>query len=214
MELLELNLDSIQHVCDYLKLDDLTRLTCSCSSLYGLYPDVEAKQRMRMQKVLADTNSIEYVEKSVNQFRSISARTFGDITTEYVYYYSLVGTLCRSREEYGGGLSVRYIFNSDKTRNKKECLLDGGYPDVKKYRRFRTKIDRRMWYIDDDSDDNDGSVYVHRRRFPAAVTIDVSVNSNGRQSLYLTDGIPLILATNPRRLPPWADKPHVDRTSE
>jgi len=217
MELTDLNLDAISHICDRLKLVDLTMLSCTCSSLRMLYPDVEIKQYSRMLKVLVDINSINYEVKK-DQFSTKSIRIFGDVSVEYTLHTmdEIRIALVDNR-----GLFITYKFASDDTRDKDECIFDGGYIDVDKYRRFRTKIDRRMWYAEYDIYGDD-SLYLYRRRFPTAPTIYVTVEGNV-QLIYIADGIPEFEELDAENgnddvdsyidsyfdikyLPPWADK--------
>jgi hypothetical protein len=173
-----------------------------------LYPEVEIKQYSRMQKVIADINNIKYESDHSSH---ISVRTFGDVSVEYTLYHPPVDCVTL---EGNTGLLITYKFASDYTRDDDDCIFDGGYPDVDKYRRFRTKIDRKMWYAE--YDNYGGGTYLYRRRFPAAVTIYVTVEDN-IQILYIADGIPEIDYDNANmdddfkfdleHLPQWADKP-------
>jgi hypothetical protein len=186
-----------------------------------LYPDIEIKQYSRMQKAIADINNIKYVEKENRQYETVSVRTFGDVSVKYTLYH-VTGTHFKLGEDGGSELYVSYEFESDKNPHSDDCIFDGGFPYVEKYRRFRTNIDKKMWYVG--YDDHDGSVYLYRRRFPAATAIYLNVLGN-KQTFSITDGMPELEDSGIKLkdylydddddepkfdldyLPQWADKP-------
>lgn len=221
MELTDLNLDVIDHICSQLNIIDLTMLSRTCSSLRMLYPDVEVKQYYRMLKVIADINKIKYTI-NINDNITKSVRTVGDISIEYTKYHFNPITIIKEDDD---GLYITYKFASDKTREKDECIFDGGFPDTDKYRRFRTKIDRKMWYVDYDAYDGE-RLYLYRRRFPTAVSVCVTLSDDNTQRIYVADGKPCIETSGIKAkdypninddneqplyilsyLPQWADSP-------
>lgn len=203
MGLLDLNLESISCICEYLNVYDLTRLSCSCSSLRMLYPDVEIKQRERMQHVINDINSIIYAETCRWIYGGSSSREFRDVKTKYSYYISITNNYLQGNKDEAR-LYVEYSFISEKKRVGD--VLQDEHSDMNKYLRFKTRIDNNMWYVDDEEDDDDDSIMLTRKRFRGGISISVNTEVNGKQNLFISDGA--IGEGDPalKFMPPWADK--------
>lgn len=197
MELISLNLDVINYICEKLNIYDLARLSCSCSSLRMLYPDVEIKQVGQMRKVLADINSIIYTVNNRNN--PSSSRTFGDVITKY--HYSISNSRHhRQNDDEESRLVIEYDFASDKNQVIDGSNYDGGYPDVNKYRRFRTRNDKDMWHVLVE----DSGITMNRKRIQGGITVNIYVEIHGKQSLCITDGIVGEEFYSESNIPPWA----------
>jgi hypothetical protein len=151
-----------------------------------------------MRKVLADINSIIYTVDNRND--PLSSRTIGDVTT--IYRYSKMDTRYhRQNNDDESRLVIEYDFASDNNQINDGSNYDGGYPDVNKYRRFRTRIDKDMWYVSDE----DSGITMNRKRIQGGVTVTIYVEIQGKQSLCITDGIVGEYVYDLKNIPPWAD---------
>jgi hypothetical protein len=188
MEFLDLNTDTIAHICKRLDLIDLTLLSSTCSRLRDLSRYIEVKQRALFRKVRDDINAIEYMDfpQEPGSRSYSSVRIHRQVTIEY-NYSTLMGILF-----------VKYDY--PQCDDPLSCPLDGGYPDVRKYQRFRTNIDSSMWYVVNKERS------IERRQLPcAAVKIRVSVDR-----YYYTQTLEIYesawyINDKPHHYPLWAD---------
>jgi hypothetical protein len=192
MEVLDLNLDAIEHVCKHLNLVDLTMLAGTCNSLREWFPAIEAKQHALFSKVLTDVRAIGY-EIENNTTAERSRRISGDTTVIY------------ERDNFERVLWIDYKYSPNPNDDPTDCQLDGGYwIAIPRFRRFRTLKDRRLWYQTSCLDDSI-SLCVQRRRLPDSINIWITVDKLGHQSISIYDGGISAWSSKPSNYPPWAD---------
>jgi len=192
MEFLNLDLDVIKHICEYLNPVDLTMLSGTCSSLREWYPADEAKHRTRFRKVATQIHASEYIDTRGGTTES-SKRTRAD------------GTIVNyERDNIEKDLWIDYAYPREPVdcENAEGCELDGGYVDFTRFRKFRTAKDKQMWYRRNIEPDMHS---IRRRRMPNSYNITVSVNRFGHQSITICDEELDRIYVSPKRYPVWAD---------
>jgi hypothetical protein len=161
------------------------------------YP-YKAKHSVAMRPTLAEINALDFKiecdDNDVTTTQRISGRA--------IVSYELEGGW-----ETDDQLVVKYTFSSEQhDTDDLACKYDGGYIDRTYLRKFRTWIDRSMWYA---MFDHDGSLNsVSRRRLPGAMYIRVWVDDyDHTQIIVLNDRItPPKDRIKPHHYPPWVDK--------
>lgn len=197
MELLDLNLESIQYIYDNLTPVSAAMFASTCSSLCGYYP-YKAKHIKLMKPVFDNINALDY--KIVDPINNMSQRISGKAIVHYEY-----------EQDYDYDeifrLVILYDFpNIFDDYNPNDCIFDGGYVDIAVFRKFRTKVDRSMWYAE--FGDSEIPRSIHRRRIPNSMTLQIYMNRwDYKQEIYLVDAQLLREDIDQNCLPPWADKP-------
>ena len=172
MEFLDFNLDIIQYIYDKLTPLSAVMLASTCSSLVSYYP-YEAKHRKLMERALADINLIDYnintTLESDTYIDGVSGRSKSDCTVIYMYERGIL-------YDYSNLLLIKYCFTTrSHPQDAIDYTYDGGYPNVNKFRKFRTFIDRTMWRVE-----HDHNVFasLHRRHILGGTHFRVEIDGD------------------------------------
>ena len=197
MEFLDFNLDIIHYICEKLTPVDMAMLSSTCTSLYSYYPH-SMRHRKLMKPVFININNLDY--KFWRDDDGTSSRKVGDAQVIYRHVRELT-------RPYENLLHVTYRFPKIplfESGEAVECSFNGGYPNIDKFRKFQTFIDRTMWYCQFNGCNFQG---IQRRGLPGSVRLRIEINCyTHAQEITLTDQEVINPYVEIKYLPPWADK--------
>ena len=145
MQITDLCLDALEHICVRLNPVDSAALANTCTGLRHLYPRDAMKHRKLMRGVSRDILAIKYETEMVqtdddgNHYYNYSTRQIGDVIVRYANG-DLVALLAARPI-----LVITYKFPNKPRIDKCKCPYDGGYINYTRFRRFRTHVDSDMW---------------------------------------------------------------------
>jgi hypothetical protein len=201
MEFLDLNLETIQYIYDKLAPISAAMFASTCSSLISYYP-YEAKHRKLMKRVFDDINALDYTTDvglgDPLYIDGSSSRNKSYCVVTYMYER-------RISRGYATSLLVKYHYkNLSDSGRRTEYMYDGKYPNINKFREFRTTADKSMW-----SEERYRNIFasLRRRHIPGGTYFRVEIDVyTFTPKLFLYDQEISPLESLEEYLPPWADK--------